>query len=301
MRKWICLFAVGLLIHCAVARSWAQDADATRHLWDTATDAPPSDAAPVRKKPVKRLYRVATPDVPVAGVVPDTVIGVTLWRIRPIRPADRGERLITHEGPDSTEWVPERVSSGTRLKEGDRIRISIEAARTGYLYVIDRETYADGSLGEPVLIFPTTRTRGGDNQVTAGGVTELPGQEDAPPFFTLRRSKPEHMGESMTIIISPAPIEGLKITDKQQKLSVEQVAVWEKAWGGQAGRLEMENGAGRQWTRAEKDAGLDGSRSLTTADPVPQEIFYRPGVSSANPLLIQVRLKYTQPGRRPAR
>ena len=301
MRKWICLFAVGLVIHCAIAQSRAQDADATRHLWDTATSAPPSDAAPARKKPVKRLYRIATPAVPVTGVAPGTVIGVTLWRLRPIRPADRGERLITHEGPESTEWLPERVASGTRLAEGDRFRVSIEAARDGYLYVIDREEYADGSLGEPVLIFPTTRTRGGDNQVSAGRVVEIPGQDDAPPFFTLRKSRPDHVAESVTIIVSPAPLEGLNITDKQQRLSEKQVAAWQKQWGGQDGHLEMEDGAGRQWTRAEKDAGLDGTRSLGKADPVPQAIYYRPGVGSAEPVLVQVQLKYAQAGRRQKR
>jgi hypothetical protein len=35
------------------------------------------------------------------------------------------------------EWLPERVASNGRLAEGDRIRISIEAARSGYLYVVD--------------------------------------------------------------------------------------------------------------------------------------------------------------------
>ena len=115
-----------------------------------------------------------TPQVPITGVAADTVIGVTLWRLRPIRSADTGERIITHDGPDSIEWLPERVSSDGRLSEGDRIRVSIEAARTGYLYVVDQEQYADGSKGEPYLIFPTTRTRGGDNSVKAGRVDRDP-------------------------------------------------------------------------------------------------------------------------------
>jgi hypothetical protein len=43
----------------------------------------------------------------------------------------------------------------------------------GYLYVIDREQYEDGTLGEPVQIFPTTRTRGGDNSVKPGSLIEI--------------------------------------------------------------------------------------------------------------------------------
>ncbi len=92
--------------------------------------------------------------------------------MRPTRPADAGERIITHDRPESVEWLPERVSSTERLSEADRIRMSIEAARTGYLYVVDQEIYADGSKGESFLIFPTNRTRGGDNFVKAGRVIE---------------------------------------------------------------------------------------------------------------------------------
>jgi hypothetical protein len=45
------------------------------------------------------------------------------------------------------------------------VRLSIEASRRGHLYVIDQEAYADGSLGAPLLIFPTLRIRNGDNAV----------------------------------------------------------------------------------------------------------------------------------------
>src|SRR5690349_23992390 len=49
---------------------------------------------------------------------------------------------------------------------------------SGYLYVFDREVYADKSLGEPYLIFPTTALRGGDNLVKAGRVVEIPSHDD---------------------------------------------------------------------------------------------------------------------------
>jgi hypothetical protein len=38
------------------------------------------------------------------------------------------------------------IASNGRLAEGDRLRMSIEAARSGYLYVVDQEQYADGSI-----------------------------------------------------------------------------------------------------------------------------------------------------------
>lgn len=297
MRKWICLFTAGMFIHLAFTCASAQEPEGpeseTRHLWNTAFIAP-SPGTSGRRITARRTYRIATPKVPVAGVTADTVVGVTLWRLRLARSSDAGERVITHEGPDAVDWVPERVSSTTRLKEGDRLRISIEAARTGYLYVINREEYANGTHGEPILIFPTTRTNGGDNQVAVGRVIEIPAQEDSPPFFTLRKSRPEHVAESMTIIVSPTRIEELSVTEKQQRLTEEQVAAWEKQWGGQAGRLEMLGGVGKPWTSAEKDAGSDGTRSLTKADPVPQTVLYRPGVASDRGVMYQVKLNYAR-------
>jgi hypothetical protein len=175
--------------------------------------------------------------------------------------------------------------------------MSIEAARTGYLYVVDQEQYADGSKGEPYLIFPTTRTRNGDNSVKAGRVIEIPAQDDSPPFFTLKRSRADHVGENVIVLVTPTPIESLTITDKAQRLSDETLAQWEKSWGTQTGRLEMTTGTGKSWTKQEKEAGADGTRSLTEAEPAPQTLYYRPGVGTKDPVLINVQLQYAR--RRP--
>lgn len=270
-----------------------QEEETTRHLWDTAYIDQGKKAA--TKRPARRSYRIATPRVSVVGVSPDTVIGITLWRLRPSRKSDTGERIITHDGPESMEWLPERVASNGRLAEGDRIRMSIEAARTGYLYVVDQEQYADGSKGEPYLIFPTTRTRGGDNSVKAGRVIEIPAQDDTPPYFTLKRTRADHVGENVIVLVTPTPIESLTITDKAQRVSGETLAAWEKSWGTQAGRLEMTNGEGKSWTKQERDAGADGTRSMTETEPAPQTLYYRPGVGSKDPVLIKVQLQYARP------
>lgn len=284
------LFVAGLL---ATVAQQAQDEDATRHLWDTAYIKQGTKRASARR-PAKRSYRIATPQVPVTGVKADSVIGITLWRLRPSRADDSGERIITHDGPESAEWIPERLSSDGTMSEGDRIRISIEAARTGYLYVVDQEQYADGTKGEPYLIFPTTRTRNGDNAVSAGRIIEIPAQEDSPPFFTLKRTRANHVGESLIVLVSPTPIEGLTITDKAQVLSDETLAAWERSWGAQTGRLEMENGSGKAWTRQEKEAGADSTRALQENEPAPQTIYYRPGANSTTPVLVKVQLKYSK-------
>jgi hypothetical protein len=264
----------------------AQKADeATRKLWDTAFIAASNTRQPAKRR---SSYRIATPNVSVDNVAPDTVIGVTIWRLRPANRADSGERLIVHDDSANTEWIPQRISANTRLVQGDRLRISVEAVRAGYLYVIDREQYADGTQGEPYLIFPTTRTGGGENQVAIGRLLEIPAQDDSPPFFTMRKSRPEHVAEVVSVLVTPTPLEGLQISDKALKLSDAQVANWEKAWGSSVGRLEMTT-IGQTWTREEKDSN---TRALTATAPAPQLLFYRPMVNPTEPIFVKLKLQY---------
>ncbi len=70
----------------------AQEEGTTRHLWDTAFINQGNKPAGARR-PARRSYRIVTPSVAVTGVSSDSVIGVTLWRLRPARPADAGERM----------------------------------------------------------------------------------------------------------------------------------------------------------------------------------------------------------------
>jgi hypothetical protein len=156
------------------------------------------------------------------------------------------------------------------------------------LYVVDREQYADGTLGEPYLIFPTKRTASGDNQVAVGRLLEIPAQDDSPPFFTMKKSRPDHVAEVVSVLVSPTPLEGVQITDKAQKLTDAQVAEWEKSWGSSVGRLEMLT-TGQTWTKEEKDAK---TRALTASAPAPQLLFYRPSMKPTEPMFVKLRLQY---------
>ena len=103
-------------------------------------------------------------------------IGVTIWRLQPTSANDGSARVLVMEEARPTEWTPQRIEADTPLKVGERVRLSIESPRAGYLYVIDREQYADGSYGDAYLIFPTLRTRGGDNEVRPGKLIDIPAQ-----------------------------------------------------------------------------------------------------------------------------
>jgi hypothetical protein len=218
----------------------------------------------------------------------EAILGVTLWRLRPSESADgKGARLLEQKSAKSVEWTAERIEAGTPLNEGDRVRISIESPTAGYLYVIDRERYSDGSHGEAYAIFPTTRTRGGNNAVAAGRVIEFPAQEDNPPYFTLSRSRKEHQGEELILIVSPRPLAEIPASSTPIKLPAELLAEWERQWGGKAELFELEGGAGRPYTTEEKAAGTNGARILTQTDPLPQTVL-RVSAKPGNALLVKV-------------
>jgi len=221
-------------------------------------------------------------------------IGVTVWRLRPWRSGDTGGRVLVLDGSKQTEWTPERIEADTPLKIGDRVRLTVESPQPGSLYIIDREQYADGSLGEPMLIFPTLHTRGGDNRVEPGKLVDIPAQEDQYSYFTAQPAgdRRDQVAEVLTIILAAQPLP-LQIGDQPLKLTEQQITGWEKLWGGAAERLELIGGAGRTWTNEEKAAGAAKGRQLTQSGPPPQTV-YRVARKAGGPLLVTVPLRYAR-------
>lgn len=223
-------------------------------------------------------------------------IGVTIWRLRPAAGTDGGARVLVMEDARPTEWTPQRIEADTPLKVGERVRLSIESPRAGYLYVIDREQYADGSYGDAYLIFPTLRTRGGDNRVRPGKLIDIPAQEDNPSYFTLvpTQSRGDQVAEILSIIVTPEPMENLRLTDRPLKLSKSDVAKWDASGSTDVERFEMVGGAGMTWSKVEMAASAAGSaRILTQEEPTPQTI-YRIGSKGKNDVMITVPLRYVK-------
>ncbi|MFN0123355.1 MAG: DUF4384 domain-containing protein [Blastocatellia bacterium] len=277
---------------CAAVSVFAQQ-PGTRDIFpEEFVRARPGKPAATARKPVYRPAEAKTTTAPkTTAPAGYQQLGMTVWRLRRARNTDTAVRIIVQGDAESAEWVPERIEANTPLNMGERIRFSFEAQQTGYLYVIDREQYADGSVGDPHLIFPTTRTRNGDNQVSAGRIIEIPGQDDRPNFFTMRHSREDQTGEMLTVIVAPQPLAGVTIGEKSLRLTNEQVAQWEKTWGARVERFEMADGAGKSWTKAEQEAGANATRQLTQDDPGPQTV-YRVATNPDAPLLVRVGLRY---------
>jgi uncharacterized protein DUF4384 len=237
------------------------------------TARPPSKAAP----------HVAANEP--AGTVQ---LGLTLWRLRPAAPTDDGARLLVQDS--SIGLTAERVDLGTPLAIGDRVRLTVESPSAGYLYVVDREVYQDRTTGDPYLIFPTARTRQGDNSVRAGRLVDIPDQSDRPNYFSVRPSRPGQIGELLTFIISPSPLDKIAVSTQPLKLPVGTVAAWTKSWSAPVQQFVQDGGA-RLWTQQEQAAAADASRLLTQDDPPPQTIF-RVAAKKGAPVLVDVQLPY---------
>lgn len=258
--------------------------ESSRALWDSQfLRQRPVAPSPARKAPETRPARPSPASQ-------EALVGFTVWRLRRSALDDvPGARVLVHGEKADQEWTPERVPSNAPLAEGDRFRFAIESARPGHLYVIDREQYRDGSLGEPYLVFPTSKIRGGRNRVLAGTVVEFPSWDDQPPYVWLKRSRPDHVGEVLTILVTPEPLADVKVGAEPLKLAAAQVAAWEQKWGAETKRLGGQGRPGQTYTAAEKEAAT-GARSLTSTDPAPETLFLVQARDS-QPVLVNVPLQ----------
>ncbi len=218
-------------------------------------------------------------------------LGLTIWRLRPVSVNDQGPKLSVIVNGASSERVPERTEADTKFQKGDHVRLSIESPHPGYLYVVNREMFADGTTGSATLIYPWAGMFRGENRVQAGRVIDIPAQDDNPSYFTANPTRPDQIAELLTFIVTKTPL-NLPLSNETVQISDAQMAQWEKRWRAQNERFELEGGAGETWTKQEQQAALRvRPRRLTRDDPAPQTI-YRVTASNRLAFLVNVRLSY---------
>lgn len=230
-----------------------------------------------KAKPRSRLYRLASsPRKKQAGDSDSDTwqMGVTIWKLQ----RERSRQL---------ERISTRVEADTKFHEGDLLRISIESPLAGYLYIVDRDWFTNGSGGETNLIFPV---RGEDNRLAAGKLIDIPAERETPFKAS---PKPNQVGEMLTIIVTKVPLR-LPLSKDPLPITNTQLSDWEKRWSAMTDRYEMENGAGQTRTIHEDQAAEPrGTRQLTRDDPGPQTI-YRLSPKSREALLFNVLLSYVR-------
>lgn len=264
------------------------------------------DARAARQK--NKSKRPTTPSVGKAGS--DNLIGVTFWRLNPIEEESRNFSATKDAQAEPRLMIPTaggakkphratRVSDDMTFNNGDLLWLGIEVPRTtdGYVYVIDREEYEDGTLGKPYLIFPGTTSPSGANIATAGQIVTVPAKGDPLRYFELKfneDSPSKHIGERLTIIVSPRPLAlGGRIErfgDVQLRvLDDAQVEKWEQQWGGKTRRMDARGNAGKAMTTVEHGA-VEKKQLVPTVGPLPQTIYEVEG-RNGNPVLVTVPLR----------
>jgi hypothetical protein len=286
-----------LLVTAWIALAAAHAQDISRQIWDDyfgKSRPAASNMAAAQVKPQYHLSQPSSRPIPKqsSAAGPSSALGVTVWKLEPPVPGDQARLLVQDPSASTTpvELTPHRMEASERLKIGDRVRITVESPASGYIYVIDQEIRSDGTLGNPYLIFPTTRTRGGDNHVQAGHSLEIPGQTDVPNVFTVRPKTSDESGEKLTIIVATSPIGGLTVSEREQLLDTNTFESWVREWGSETQEFELDGGKGKGWTLIEKQAGQDGARLLTQDDPPPQTVFLFPG-RAGKPVIASLNLK----------
>jgi Domain of unknown function (DUF4384) len=291
--------------------------DNSRRFWPP--EFRPQASAPNTKPRTGRYKTIASarPAKPITATDAATM-GVTLWLMRtpdeikktattPAAPSgarsmsatDEAARILIKKKAANSdiaqEVIPERIQANTPLKVGQSLRLTVEVPQDGYLYVIDREKYADGKVSAPYLIFPSNPA-GTAHAVKAGRVIELPGGQDV---FEVKRQSEENnavlAGELLSFIITPRPLEGLPRANADEApilLTELQVQGWEKQWAKatHTQQLELENGAGKARTLAEQSALNKSDQALKPNDPLPQTVF-RVSVKRGDPFIVQLPLR----------
>lgn len=290
----ILVLALGVGSVCSIS---AQDEDESKAI-KAAIFIKKRPAKPATTKPPSSgRYRPAVKSKTTAIITPPTgktfaELGLTFWRFRKSTVADKTKELV-EDDDTPTEWTLERIEDGTPLTPGQKVRFSVESlSRDGYLYVINREQYADGALGDPVLVFPNKNSAGA-NQVQAGRLIYIP---SATGKFTIKPSdNPKlHVGEAVTILVSAKPlIADERLVSRSLKLSREQVEGWEKQWTASSTKFELVGGNGQAMTQKEQTAATDMAEFLTQDDPVPQTV-YRLVIRPEDPLILTVFLKFSK-------
>ena len=168
----------------------------------------------------------------------------------------------------------------------------------GFLYVIDREQFADGSYGTARLIFPTLGTRNGNNSVRAHELVLIP---RPPSYFRINPSSAgkTQTAEVLTMILSPTPLQlPAALGERAMTLRDALFKSWERQWSAPVNVLEQNGGAGMTTSvkaQVERGKSMDQegqeAQPLTQEDPLPQTI-YRATIVRGKPLLVTTPLRF---------
>jgi hypothetical protein len=205
-------------------------------------------------------------------------IGVTVWRFSPTRcaipncPLPAGDKGLI----DTSAGM--RIDDSLALSTGERVRLGLESlSHDGFVYVIDREQFADGTFGDPYLIFPTKNINNGKHYARPGLQIQLPRAEGC---FCVKVRDPQKVlvADNLIVIISPQPLLNPEnIGAREIPLPAQLTSYVSRADRERPHRATLKGGAGLPQSTTEQMAGTKGlfdtEPVLTQSDLPPQSIY----------------------------
>jgi hypothetical protein len=213
-------------------------------------------------------------------------VGVTIWRV------DSGQS----KGMDQVgeEQTIERLDTNAPYENGDTIRLRIQSPTGGYLYIVDQEQYADGSYGPAALVFPTLRTRKGNNLIEPWTPVEVPAYPSVWRFNPRKLKEGEarkvQTAEVLTIIISPKLlIDRSRISERQLALNKGEFESWLAQWQRPIQQFDVENTVGE----IARSKGVDHEGDEAPGeDEVGGQTTYQVAIKPGSALLVRLPLKF---------
>jgi hypothetical protein len=223
-------------------------------------------------------------------------IGVTIWLLSPSQcpvrncplPAGKSKGLID---------TAERIEDNAILTTGERVRLGLESlSGGGFVYVIDREQFADGTLGEAFLLFPSRNINAGKNWAQPGLQIQLPRAEGC--FCVMSRNPQKVLvADNLIVIVSSTQLLGLsEIGENEIPLPVKLAKYVSRAGQAINYRGSLQGGRGLTQTPQELRAGAKGlidTGPILTQNDLPPQNFYQNAVPRGTPAVFSFSLRYS--------
>ena len=230
-------------------------------------------------------------------------LGVTVWRLSPAQcPIQNCPLPDTTSGSKGLVDTATRIEDNSALSTGERVRLGLESlSHSAFVYIIDREQFADGTLGDPYLLFPTRNINGGKNWAQPGMQVQLPRAEGC---FCVKSRNPQKLlvADNLIVVMSPTPLLDLsEIGQTEIPLPSKLAGFLRLANQAKTYRGSLQGGSGLTLTSQEQLAGskglVDTAPVLTQSDLPPQN-FYQSAIARGNSAVFSFALRYDQNGKR---
>jgi hypothetical protein len=231
-------------------------------------------------------------------------MGMTIWRLSPSQ-CPIPDCPLPKVSVDSSKGLIDtaaRVDDNVPLNNGERVRLGLESlAQSGYVYIIDREQFDDGSMGDGFLIFPTKKIDSAKNWAQPGQQIHLP---RAGGCFCVksRTSQKVLVADVLTVVLSRTPLlHTEEIGTDAIPVPISLIPLLAPGDKQRTFRGFLNGGSGLAQTAQEQNAGAKGlfdTAPVLTKNDLPPQTLYQSLVQIGEVAVFNFSLQYGTSGKK---